>query len=301
MVTISCFSYKGGAGRSTLAMNVVPYLVQELGATPKEPLIIIDMDVDSCGISYFLGIENFGNIRNYSVQALFGTKGTVPRDDGAESAEDHILFRQLKGVGKFFGCLEDRTVLCLPAEPGASLGFSNNYDGKTDKIEVFLKECEEYGIKGVLFDSAVGDQLTAKWSNRYSKKIICCMRPTEQFREGTRRFFDYFDSNIAQGKDIVVVPNVVPTDPLDINEGGTICSYPNYAKNKIIESFSDNIERNQNHYIMTMLEGDSFGVPKIDRFMWHESVLKVDTNLTPAEIKASYCYEKIAKILCEKK
>ena len=296
MITLSCFSYKGGAGRSTLAMNIVTYLADALGATEEKPLILVDMDIDSCGITYFLNIENFSQetMDRFSVQALFGTNGSPSRDLSAESAKDHVLFSHLGGVGRFFN-KPDRAILCLPAQPGASLGANNsNYDsGKSANLEKFLQECKEWDICGVLLDSAVGDQLTAKWSNNAADIILCCLRPTEQFREGTSRFFDNFDRNTAKNKKIIVIPNVVPTDPLTIQEEGGLVHYPDHAKNKIKEAFADNIERKQNFYNMSMLEDGFFGVPKIDRFMWHESVLCVAPDLTESERKALDSYKRI--------
>ena len=304
MVTISCFSYKGGAGRTTLAMNVVPFLVRELGADEDHPLIIADMDVDSCGITFFLNLEGWlnedHNADNYTVQGMFGSNGTVPSDKYAESVKEHALFSHLAKVGEFFG-YQKGTVLCVPAKPGGNLGINNNYDGKPDQIDKFVRECDEMDCAGILFDSAVGDQLTARWSNQFSSKIICCMRPTEQFREGTKRFFEKFDKELGNQKTIVVVPNVVPTDPLTITDKDGTYAYPGYAKKKIKEAFATNISDGFNNYDMTMVSEDFFGVPKIDRFMWHEGVLFtiLPKDLNDNERQALKCYEKIAKLLCK--
>ena len=56
--TISYFSYKGGAGRSTLAYNTIPLLANNhFRPTKESPMIILDMDIDSCGMSYLLGVR----------------------------------------------------------------------------------------------------------------------------------------------------------------------------------------------------------------------------------------------------
>ena len=297
MIKLSCFSYKGGAGRTTLAMNIIPFLATKLNATEKTPLILVDMDVDSCGITYFLHLEDYKDIDQYSVQALFGSNGVIPHDDGAEDATDHILFRHLCPVGDYFGH-QSRAILCLPAEPGASLGHANSYDGNDNKIRDFVEQCDEFDCCGILFDSAVGDQLTAIWSNRVSDKIICCLRPTEQFREGTSRYFDKFDKSVARNKTIIVIPNVVPTEALDIEGADGVYQYPEYAKEKIIECFRDNRERGDNNYDLSMLNGSFFGVPKIDRFMWRESVLSVAKSITENERKALECYKEIVEVIC---
>ena len=298
MLKLSCFSYKGGAGRTTLAMNIVPFLAEKLGATVKSPLILVDMDIDSCGITYFLHQENCANMRSYSVQALFGYYGSIPKEEMVTDPEEHVMFTHMCAVGEYFK-FPAKAILFLPAEPGGALG-ANNYDGgMPDQLTDFLEECEDVGCCGVLFDSAVGDQLTARWSNAVADKIICCMRPTEQFREGTNRFFEKFDQGTGRDKTVIVVPNVVPTDPMDITVGGRNLHYPDHAKEKIKESFRDNINRGVNEYNMEMLEGASFGVPKVDRFMWHEGILNSIENLTANEREALACYRKLAGIICE--
>ena len=47
MKIISYFSYKGGAGRSTLAYNTIPILASEYFRPTKEsPMIVVDMDIE---------------------------------------------------------------------------------------------------------------------------------------------------------------------------------------------------------------------------------------------------------------
>lgn len=298
MKKISCFSYKGGAGRSTLALNVVPYLADMLNASSEHPLILVDMDVDSCGITYFFNLQDDENTKNYSVQSLFGSYGAIPQED-VKSIRDHRLFRHLCPVGDWFN-YDPEAILCLPANPGNALGGSNNYDGsRSQQLQDFIDECEHYDCCGILFDSAVGDQLTANWSNYYADQIMCVMRPTKQFREGTDRFLDIFDERIARNKKILIIPNVVPTEALTLEDRDGTHSYPEYAKTKILDSFGDKFERNGNHYDLSMLEGNLFGVPKIDRFMWQEGILRTVSKLTETERIALERYKKIAEIICK--
>ena len=295
MKLISCFSYKGGAGRSTLAINVIPFLAKELNASVKTPLILVDMDIDSCGLTYLLKLDSQGLIDdNCNVQRLFGDGGAIPRD--GNTVVDHDLFRYMCPVGEVFG-YENEAILCLPAKPGAVLG-TTNYDGSNQNCSEFVDECEDCDCCGILFDSAVGDQLTAQWSNELSDYILCCMRPTQQFRRGTKTFFDQFDERTRRKK-IIVIPNVVPTEALELVTDGTPCKYPEYAQNQIIENFATNISRKNNEYNMELVTGETFGIPKIDRFMWQEDILynlALD-ELTPHEKLAKVQYGKIASII----
>lgn len=295
---ISCFSYKGGAGRSTLAINVVPYLAEMLGASEKHPLVLVDMDIDSCGLTYLFNLDK-QNIKERCVQGWFHPKySTMPveDDDEIESATEHIMFRHLFPVGSFFN-LKNEAILCLPANPGETMGSESNYDAaQSGSVNEFKNMCKDIAC-GVLFDSAVGNQLTANWSNRCANYIMCCMRPTKQFREGTNRFFDTYDTK-ARDKKIIIIPNVVPTDELTLDdENGETHKYPKYAKEAIVRDFSDNRERSNNIYFLNLLEGDKFGVPKIDRFMWQEGVLRNARGLSELEHIALERYKEIASII----
>lgn len=293
---ISCFSYKGGAGRSTLSINVVPFLAELLNATTEKPLVLVDMDIDSCGLTYLFGLHKDRRILSDSVQGWLHPKYSqmpIVDDEEFETAEDHTMFKRLYPVGSYFG-FEDRAILCLPANPGVTLGNESNYDAaQSNYVNEFKRMCKFFAC-GVLFDSAVGNQLTANWSNRCANYILCCMRPTEQFRDGTNRFFDDYDQK-AHGKKIIIIPNVVPTDALVVGDR----RYPEYAKACILENFSDNVLRKNNTYYLNLLEGDKFGVPKIDRFMWQEGVLKLSSELTPLEKNALDRYREIASIIAE--
>lgn len=303
---ISCFSYKGGAGRSTLAINIVPFLAEKLGATEDHPLVLVDMDIDSCGLTYLFDLHENPRINEDSVQYWFSTKVSnmpkIDEEDEFDSALKHDMFKKLFPVGRFFG-KRDREILCLPASQGVSIsgesGYSS-YDARlSNNLIEFRNMCKDMAV-GVLFDSAVGDQLTAVWSNKVSEYIMCCMRPTKQFRAGTKRFFDGFDKRILEKK-IIVIPNVVPTEKLSLRDSeGKMQEYPEHAKRSILQDFASNVELKKNKYILNLLDGAKFGVPKVDRFMWQEGVLKNVSDLSELEHIALDRYEEIASIIAAK-
>ena len=88
----------------------------------------------------------------------------------------------------------------------------------------------------------------------------------------------------------------MPTDELNIDGN----QYPDYAKERIIESFKDNRLRGNNTYFIDLLEGEKFGVPKIDRFMWQEGVLKLERTLNSTERVALERYDEVASIVVNK-
>lgn len=52
------YSYKGGSGRSTTTMNTTLHLINELGADPEHPILIVDADLESSGLTFFFHQEN---------------------------------------------------------------------------------------------------------------------------------------------------------------------------------------------------------------------------------------------------
>lgn len=62
---ITFYSYKGGSGRSTTLVNTALHLMKEelLDVTPSTPLLIVDTDIESAGLTYFFGCEKRFNGR----------------------------------------------------------------------------------------------------------------------------------------------------------------------------------------------------------------------------------------------
>lgn len=52
------YSYKGGSGRSTTAMNTVYHLISELGASPESPILLVDVDLESAGLTFYFNQED---------------------------------------------------------------------------------------------------------------------------------------------------------------------------------------------------------------------------------------------------
>ena len=52
------YSYKGGSGRSTTAMNAVYHLISELNASPTNPILLVDVDLESAGLTFYFNQED---------------------------------------------------------------------------------------------------------------------------------------------------------------------------------------------------------------------------------------------------
>lgn len=302
MKTISFFSYKGGAGRSTLAYNVIPILAGEhIRPTAEAPIIVIDTDVDSCGMSYLLKAENQVTDTN-CIQHLLGT----PFDSQAtDSVTDHPFISQLIPVGNAYGYDDNNAILLLPAKDNKNIGADakNNYSESggfsfMESMTSFLGLCaDEYNIPAVIFDSSVGNTALANISNESANIIVCVMRPTIQFVNGTRRYLlgvENDEKMFSGGKHIVVVPNVIPQNEVVIND----LRYPDAAISKIRIDFTNDFSDSFMHtYHLDMLDPDEFGIPAVNRFMWLEDILYTKKDLNENEQTALQRYRKLAGIL----
>ena len=296
MYNISFFSYKGGSGRSSALVNTVPFLAEKLRATGERPIILMDMDVDSTGLTYLLHQEHMV-ADHLTVQKIMidgipgGNKLTGIRP------QDHPFFSNLIKVGGVFG-MEDSAILLLPAEAGVSVGKDGTNKNLSNRdsshIERITTICDRYDCAAIVFDSSSGDQETAIVSNSKSDVIVCCMRPTIQFQEGTLNYFRRMSKNI-RNKDVILLPNAVSRNPVEVD--GKM--YPLAAKNRIVDAFGEEFGNTGNTVHLDAFLGGRFGIPLVKRFLWQEAILyTLDKNgLSEDEKEALEMYEYVASLI----
>ena len=304
MKTISFFSYKGGAGRSTLAYNVIPILAAEyFQPTADNPIIVVDTDVDSCGMSYLLHAEDKVTEENCVQTVLSGNFDSTP----TFSIQDQPFLSKLIPVGNAYGYEENEVILLLPAMDNKNIGkdsksnYSEEGSGTFDgALKRFLKLCDDYDIPAVIFDSSVGNTALANVSNNASEIILCVMRPTTQFVNGTRRYLLGLENGekMFSDKHCILVPNVIPQNEVVING----LRYPDAAVSKIRTDFTTDFEDSiGNTYHFDMLDPDEFGIPAVNRFLWLEDALftKPESELNDNELIALQRYRKLARLIDE--
>ena len=303
---ISYFSYKGGAGRSTLAFNTIPLLVREhLYPTKESPVIVVDLDIDSCGMSYLLEILNNEIEEDACVQHILREGCDPTRTD---SITEHETLKKLKPVGNRFGYPDNQAVLFLPAKDLRNVENKGNFnygDASSpfiNSLQGFIDVCESYDVPAVIFDSAVGNQATANVANQLADVIVCCMRPTTQFVDGTARYLESLDSDSGSPlgggrKKIILVPNVVPQETLEIDNQ----RYPQAATTRILNRFNsilaDRDEDDDIVYNAEMLDEHEFGIPAVKSFMWREGQLATQRELNDNEAEVLERYRKLAGII----
>lgn len=303
MKKISYFSYKGGAGRSSLAYNTIPYLVKELNASPKNPILIMDLDLDSAGITFLLKKQGV-DTSTYSIQEALSTSvSSSIFNPKIFPIEQHPVFKRCIPVGKCFGLDNEsnNSVLFIPAETGVPINkeANNNYDAGgivKERFKSIINFCEKYDCAAVVFDTPAGDQLTANWAIECSNVIATCMRITFQFRYGTVDFLKRMLPRYCNKK-FVLVPNAVPTEEIIID-----CMKVSYEKIKkqIIDAFTG-LDLNGNSFCLDMVgEGQEFfGVNEVKRFKIQEDILfkLMEDMLSADEKKAITAYKKVASCL----
>lgn len=303
MKKISYFSYKGGAGRSSVVYNTIPYLVKQLNATPKHPILVFDLDLDSAGLTFLLK-KTRADVENYSIQdALSAGYSKILNSPMRTDIAHHAIFRNCIAVGDCFGLdnASKESVLFLPTKRDESIGkgFNNNYaigGIEENRFRDIIKACEDFEFSAVVFDTPAGNQVTAQWALDISDTVVTCMRITYQFRTGTYEFLCNKLKNFSNKK-FVIIPNAVPIDEIFIN--GALVSYDNIKK-LIVDDFSKiSINNNKIDLSMVGLNKNFFGVNEVKRFKIQEDVLfKIPENkLSIDEKMACDAYKKIVDCL----
>lgn len=300
MITVSFFSYKGGAGRSSLAYNVVPLLAEELQATPEQPIVVVDLDVDSAGMTYLLEANEMNLTNKIKMQDIikqipgeFKTPDELP-------LVAHPFFSNLISVGNKFGLYGPNANDKIRFLPVDIKGDKTRFDqGGNNILNSIRRLCTTYNCKALIFDTPAGNQLTAAWALRASKDIVTTMRITHQFTTGTIDYLKLRDVETT-GKRYIIVPNAIPQEPILID--GLPYSLEN-VRLGIINRIKEEIKTSNNQFDLTMLEKDEngiYGIPEVKRFKIRESLLyKIPAEVrTTDESLALKQYHKLVKVIC---
>ena len=294
MINISFFSYKGGAGRTSLLFNTLPFLAEKLNATEKEPIIVLDLDLDSKGLSYL--VDKASGIN--AVQVLRGDNAIGFRYLGG--IKDHPLFSKLVPIGAAVG-LEpslDKSILFVSAhakEGAENLSENGNYDAQNLSLSALHRICRNCNCKAIVMDTPAGNQISAECALSISQKIVMTMRITQQFRKGTEEFLREKAVEFA-GKEYIIVPNAVPkTEGTDFDMDIIMSNISKFTTNALGESGKLNL---------TMLKNGHTGINEINMFKFTEASLKKESlsrSLNADEASAVEMYKLLAEELANEK
>ena len=296
---ITFHSYKGGAGRSSTAFNTIPYLVEELEADAKNPILLLDFDIDSAGMTYLLDkAEYFAHPAHDDVKKFLKNEFTWSKNY-ASNFQTHSLLSRFVPVGEAFG-VENGAVLFFGVDDNEKLD-NTEIDGTSEELLLKLEQFAEYNdrIKAIVFDSASGEQTVANFAIKGSKTLVCCMRPTMQFRKGTFRFLDRLKGKHME-RNVVLLPTVVPPEEMDIKIKGI---WQRKAALYKIQESASNYKNSCLSIDRTFIQEDCFGINEVQRFKWQEGVLyKLEKeNVLEAEDEktATKRYKKLAQVLAK--
>lgn len=286
MLKATFHSYKGGACRTSTCLNTLPFLADMLEATPERPLLVIDADLESQGLTYLFGLaQNFrsGNRAYDTKELLSGNALTNYRE-------------KCIPVGEKLG-LENESVWFLGVDD--TKPFSAQVQG--GQVQEKLAMLESQPFCGVIYDTASGDQFSATVTNKDSQVIVCCMRPTRQFSVGTTNFLtrvgrEWITMGDYQIRRVILLPTAVPRTSISINGEDQYTAVKTNINNDI-SKFSWAV-------CQEFTNDECFGIPEVERFKWREDVLYVlnkEGKLNGEEdaLLALERYEKLAEVIIE--
>ncbi|MBQ8147128.1 MAG: hypothetical protein IJ039_10115 [Clostridia bacterium] len=297
MTTTTFFSYKGGAGRSTTCLNTIPFLVESKAAFSRAPIILIDMDIESAGMTYLLNQEDAFEGKN-DVKMFLKNEDSWSSDNSCELFE-HPFYQWLVPVGNKFGLEDNRAVMFLGVDDSSPQLNHTEVTGKLVEVMTKLRRfAQNYHCKGIVMDSAAGDQVSARLAVNLADKIVFCMKMTHQFRIGTFNYLNKLGRNLgrtADEKEIILLPTVVPQDAI-IDGVSQLETSLDDISNRI--NNLTNIEV-RDEFVSSK---DMFGINEVMRFKWKEGILfklRNEDAVTPDEESALIRYKKLAQIISD--
>lgn len=207
------YSYKGGSGRSTTAVNTVKHLIDELKASEKSPILLVDADLESAGLTYFFKLESkFTNNFSESIHTtkLLAHAQDILEQDGklifgkeedARKPLNSVTLNRLKNLyGKSTKGIDDifSKDFKIPAFAANMLQDIAEIHEKNEKSGYDTLIAEEipftkYNLPKIMDDLAEiqknSDSLTEAQLKERKIEIICSHLPTNQFID----ISEYFD------------------------------------------------------------------------------------------------------------
>ena len=282
---VSLYSFKGGAGRTVCTANLIGALAKEVGASPERPVLLMDMDLDSAGLTIFL--DQLHTFRDSPWNAAKIVTGEL--DLAIRTYQERFFDEGLVDVSHLVGA-KTGTVRFLGAE---IIGRDDAVPvmGKAgERMEDLIAYCGQHGVSAIVIDSASGRQETAVLCHMLSDVIVYCCRLTHQFLAGTQlqltRFVERCESERGGVPDIIILPVAVP----DVSPAWEERKKISIAR---LTGLCNSIESKTRSHFM------SPGVGEVESFKWVESVLSLKKSLSEDEARAATAYKALARKIKE--
>jgi hypothetical protein len=169
----------------------------------------------------------------------------------------------------------------------------SDVEGRLDEVMHKLRRFAiNYHCKGIIMDSAAGDQFSARLAVDHADKIVFCMKMTHQFRIGTFNYLHRLSEKTSE-KRIILLPTVVPNADKEIDG--------EMQRLKAINNIAERVEDlSIDDVCMDFVNEECFGINEVERFKWKEGVLyKIgqESSLSADEKMATTRYEKLANVI----
>jgi cellulose biosynthesis protein BcsQ len=217
MKVITCFSYKGGAARTTASANIAAALASMQGdvgsiQTPlRRKVALIDLDVFSAGTHRVFEIEN-RDIEDFSpfIQDYLREQmapSTYVDDGGIRLGDPQMKqFRMARGGAD--NCHPDFTL--FPAKPDPGVRFVVQKQHENVLIELLMElESQDRAFDYVILDGESGTRQMADIALRLADIVLVFFRLTWQHIDGTLNTANDFQKN-NQMKPFYLIPTCVP-------------------------------------------------------------------------------------------
>lgn len=281
---VSLYSFKGGAGRTVCTANLVGMLAKEVNATPDHPLLLMDMDLDSAGLTIFL--DQFHTFKNSPWNAAKILTGEL--DLGIRRYYENFFSEGMVDVSAMVGA-DLGTVKFIGAEIIGRDGSVPVMGKAPERMQDLITYCGEHGVSTIVIDSASGRQETAVLCHMLSDVIVYCCRLTHQFLSGTEQqlmsFIERCESERGSVPSIIILPMAVPA------EAGVWEERKRISMARISGLSNLTVGDKTPVHIMDP------GVGEVESFKWLESVLATKKSLADDEKRAVEAYGALAKQL----
>ena len=284
MQKITFFSYKGGSGRTTTLFNTLPFLAETLQANADHPIVIFDMDYRSAGITILLSDGKTFEIDNEDAATLSeGQKHSLQylicNNPACGRTLAHFKNVFAESVGNKLGLDDNDAVLLV----GANMKYAMVAKAEqqvVNNLRYYLDTCL-HDVGAIIFDSPSGTQVTANVSISYSDTVVCCMRPSFQFRQTTMKYLTAAVEKYKTDakKRFVLTMTAVPVTDMQIDGRFQISTAHQDVISTVAtlnqKAWVENPARATNNPIIDtnmISDRNNLGIREIERFKWNEKV-----------------------------
>ncbi|MBV9157821.1 MAG: ParA family protein [Acidobacteriaceae bacterium] len=220
MKVITCFSYKGGAGRTTAAGNIATALASTSlnGNQPPRNVALMDLDVFSAGVHRVFEISNKEIRDHYPCVEDYLRDQMAPRkyvEQGGLTLKDKLLDRFYKEKGVKESCNPTFTLFPSKADPTTKFVVQKQHENIL--LELLLElESPRYNFDYVVLDGESGTRSMADIALRLADVILIFFRLTWQHIDGSVNTAREWEKSIT--KPFHLVPTCVPL----VGKGGNV-------------------------------------------------------------------------------